>query len=79
MAFKVGHRGLLTPPPCSIFSKARSRKRPGYPVPLRGATVPNLHGFGNLTGADKERLRIRTLCALRCAQAGRQAQDRGVP
>ena len=62
------YAGILFSPPCSTFSAARSVGACGSPRPLRGADVPDIYGFNDLRGSDKEKVRIGTACALRCVE-----------
>ena len=64
-------KGSLMSPPRGSFSRVRSRGGRHDPVPLRGPAPPELYGFKGLIGSDKEKVRIGTLCALRCVSVVR--------
>ena len=69
--------GGLMSPPCSTYSVARSR--PGGPPPLRGEKAPEIYGFKNLRPADKEKVRVGTLLAVRAAEAADYFDVRNAP
>jgi hypothetical protein len=71
--------GSLMSPPCSTFSMALELGGHGCPKPLRGAVAPEIYGMKDLVGDDKERVRIGTLCALRCVQIAKILMARSVP
>ena len=63
--------GCMMSPPCSTFSTARSSSTSG-PGPLRGEHPPKLYGLKDITGKLKEKVRLGTLLALRCATTAKE-------
>ena len=59
--------GSMWSPPCCTFSTARNN-HDGGPTPLRGMSARDIYGLPNLSPADKEKVRIGTLLAVRTAE-----------
>lgn len=72
---------LLIAAPCSTFTPARdvASGESGGPLPLRGPRPPEIYGRADLSPADKEKVRIGTLIAVRCARAARTMHAKGLP
>lgn len=72
---------LLIAAPCSTFTPARdvASGEPGGPRPLRGPAPPEIYGHSDLSPADKEKVRIGTLIAVRCARAAHAMHAMGLP
>ena len=70
--------GGVISPPCSTFSNAR-RADGGGPIPLRTPTGPRRYGLPSLKPADKDKVKVGTLLALRAAEVFRAFKEQGKP
>lgn len=59
--------GNLLSPPCETFSAAR-RSTDGGPLPLRSAEGPGRYGLPNLRPAEKEKVRVGNVLAIRSSR-----------
>jgi len=64
--------------PCSTFSGGRI-VGDGGPPPLRGCSERDIYGLPNLSLADKEKVRIGTVLALRGAALAKECNAMGIP
>lgn len=69
---------LMSGPPCNTYTNARKPDGLG-PMPLRGPAGDDRYGLPSLAPAEKEKVKLGTLLALRSCEAAKLFHEQGKP
>ena len=72
------YEARLLSPPCGTFSAAR-RSGDGGPQPLRSSTGPGRYGLASLKPAEKEKVKVGNVLAIRSSRVCKESQIRKKP
>ena len=72
------YEGRLLSPPCGTFSAAR-RKGDSGPQPLRSSDGPGRYGLPNLRPAEKEKVRVGNVLAIRSSRVCKRSHETKKP